>query len=327
VNNGLTRRAWLYLGAASLGAAAAATLAPLATYAFTLAAFGLVHVLTELRYVDRRFSPRLPFGLTAAWLLIIGLIMALRIGRIVLGGEWPYAKPAELLLVAALAIGGLIALRRATWPRRLVAGGVIGALLYGAWAAPVTTLILLAVLHNLTPIGFLVERFRGPGRAAWLVGAALLFVGVPLVIASGGTQALVSSLGISPHAGGPLGTGVVQDHAAVFLPTAWVSTESTRTILNLFAAAAYLQCLHYAVVIGILPRLEPGDVDPAAVYVRWPSRRLWIPALCVVAGVSFAVFAWSFRDARTFYGLFALVHAWIEVPVLIAALAPLRESA
>jgi len=39
------------------------------------------------------------------------------------------------------------------------------------------------------------------------------------------------------------------------------------------------------------------------------------------------VFAWSFRDARTFYGLFALVHAWIEVPVLIAALAPLRESA
>ena len=37
--------------------------------------------------------------------------------------------------------------------------------------------------------------------------------------------------------------------------------------------------------------------------------------------VSFAAFFLAFSDARAVYGLFALVHAWIEIPILLLALA------
>lgn len=321
---GLTAKAWLFLVAVAAVSAAAATVAPLATYAFTLAAFGLVHVLSELRYVDRRFSPRLPFGLTAAWLGIIGLIVLLRVVRMTSDTPWPHAAGIELALVCALGLGAMLALRAAAWPRRLFAGAIVALLAYGAWVAPVTTLVLLAVLHNFTPIGFLVERFEGRGRRLWLGGAAVLFVAVPWLIAGGVTNALAESVGWISSPAGPLGSGTLDEHLGVFLPATWHGRFDATW---LFAAAAYLQCMHYAVVIGLLPRLEPEQVDERRVYVRWPARRVWVPLLCLIAGVGFAVYAWSFRDARAFYGLFALVHAWIEVPVLLAALAPLPESA
>jgi hypothetical protein len=43
--------------------------------------------------------------------------------------------------------------------------------------------------------------------------------------------------------------------------------------------------------------------------------------LAVVAALSFGAFFLAFSDARAVYGLFALVHAWIEIPILLLALA------
>lgn len=324
VSTGLSRGGWIFLGVMSVLAAAAATLAPLATYALTLAAFGLVHVFTELRYVDKRFTPRLPFGLTATWLGILGLIVLLRVVRMTADTPLPYAETGELLLVVALAIGALIPLRKASWGRRLVGVLVVGALLVGALLAPLTTLVILAVLHNLTPIGFLAERFEGSGRRAWLVGALLLFGMVPFLIGNGGTRMAAEMLGWSSTLTGPLGTGSVQEHLGVFVPK---SLHPRMLALWWFAAAAYLQCMHYAIVIGILPRYEPKTTTRADTYIRWPAARVWLPLLAVIGLGSFLVYAWSFRDARALYGLFALVHAWVEVPVLLAALAPLPRSA
>ncbi len=324
MTTGLSRGAWGFLGVAALLACAAATLAPLATYALTLATFGLVHVLTELRYVDGRFAPRLPRSLTTAWLGILALIVLLRLVPMTTGAVLPHAATGELMLVTALAIGALIPLRHAPWPRRLIAVLITCLLGYGALAAPLATLALLAVLHNLTPIGFLAERFDHSGRARWLVGATLLFGAVPLLIASGTAQAVMESLGAASSTTGPLGTGEAREHFGAFLPAAW---QQRVDALALFAAAAYLQCMHYAVVIGILPRLGAPGPASRRVYVRWPARRIWIPLLAVVAVGGFLAHAWSFPDARAVYGLFALVHAWIEVPVLLAALAPLPEAA
>ena len=61
--------------------------------------------------------------------------------------------------------------------------------------------------------------------------------------------------------------------------------------------------------------------------MRWPRTTVWLAVLVGVAVVGFAYYAHDFADARAVYGLFALVHAWIEVPVLIAAMAPLPEQA
>lgn len=320
----LSAKAWLFLGVVAVVSTAAATVSPLGTYAVTLAAFGLVHVLTELRYVDRRFSPRLPFGLTASWLGIIGVIVLLRVWRLTAEEPWVHGAAIELGLVVLLGLLALIPLRAAAWPPRLVGAGVVAALAYGAWSAPVTTLVILAVLHNLTPIGFLAERFDGRGRWTWLAGAFVLFVGVPLLIAGGVTNAVTERLGWVMAADGPLGTGTLDEHLGVFVPA---HLHERFGVAWLFAAAAYLQCMHYAVVIGILPRLEPAAVAERDVYVRWPGRRVWLAVLVGVAAVGFAYYVHDFRDARTVYGLFALVHAWIEVPVLLAAMAPLPDAA
>ena len=79
------------LGAAAtvvaiLAAATAATLsviAPLAVYSLTLAAFGLPHVLSELRYVDRRFGRSLD------------LMDRRRHGYVAAGRQAPPGRPAS----------------------------------------------------------------------------------------------------------------------------------------------------------------------------------------------------------------------------------------
>jgi hypothetical protein len=66
------------LAAGFTGFALLATLSPLAAYSVALAAFGLPHVLSELRYVDRRFGRRLERGLVVTVLAMLTGIVAIR---------------------------------------------------------------------------------------------------------------------------------------------------------------------------------------------------------------------------------------------------------
>ena len=60
-----------------VGAAAAATIAlPLLVYTTSLALFGIAHVLSELNYVDRRFSARLGVGVSLRIGVPIGIAAA-----------------------------------------------------------------------------------------------------------------------------------------------------------------------------------------------------------------------------------------------------------
>jgi hypothetical protein len=71
-------------GAVALGMApilpfaAFATMAPLAAYTTALAFFGLPHVLSELRYVDRRFGRRLCLSYLAPIAALLAVIVAAR---------------------------------------------------------------------------------------------------------------------------------------------------------------------------------------------------------------------------------------------------------
>jgi hypothetical protein len=295
-----------------LAAAALAAVAwPLLTYTLTLAAFGAVHVLCELRYVDLRFGPRIERRLRIALLAGVGLIAAGRLARS--AGLWPPA----IADVVELAIGvGLVALVIPTLRRArcaLLAAVIGAALAIGAAVSPVHALLAIAVLHNLTPVGFLAEA--AGGRRA-LAGAAVVFVAVPLLIATGLPYLLLA--GVAAPEASLLPAGPLASHLGAYLPAAALDHAWT---LHAFSACVFLQCAHYVYVIDVLPRGLPADARGT---LPWPAPPLAIAVLVGAAVVAIAAFAGDFADARARYGALAALHAWLEVPVLLLAITPAR---
>lgn len=316
-----TARRPALLGAGLVVATAAAALLavtlPLAAYATSLALFGLPHVIAELRYVDARFGPRIGRRLRAAILALLGVVVLARVAGLAHLAPAPWLRVGELLLVAALAGLALPALWQ-RGPLRLVAGlSLVGLLLAASVGATGTALVVLAVLHNVTPVGFLAERLRGAARVRGLVLSALVFVAVPLTIAAGLWHRL--PLPVQPDAVWLLPTGPLERHVGVFVPAAW---SNGARALPLFSAAVFLQLAHYAAVLHVLPRLDDEAAwSPPGALVRWPGRGVLL-ALTALASAPLALaFALDFSLARGVYGVAAGVHAWLEVPVLLLALA------
>ena len=307
-------------------AAIIASVAPLATYALSLGALGLVHVLAEVRYVDERFRLRLGQGLVTGLLALLALIVSWRVWLALGGSPGPAPEMTELLLLTLLAITALIAVRPAGVLPATVAAIVVVTLAIGAYWAPLTALVLLAVLHNLTPIGFLAERLTGAQRHRAMVTSVVVFVVVPVIIGSRLLRSAWQSAGLPTPPATLWRVGDVDQHLGVFVPPTLLDNANA---VDLFAAVVFLQVLHYAVVIHILPRLgarnDASEADPAT---GWPSNRIFAVILGTVAVVSLLAFALSFSDARRIYGIFAAFHAWLEVPILLLALgggAILRE--
>ena len=85
--------------------AAAAVSFPLLVYSVTLAAFGLPHVLSELRYVDRRFGRRLAPPRIAAMVALLAAVVTARACGVFGLADPMHAMTAELFLVVALLSG------------------------------------------------------------------------------------------------------------------------------------------------------------------------------------------------------------------------------
>lgn len=301
-----------------LVAAACASAAPLLVYSTTLATLGAVHVGTELRYVDERFGrrPRLP--LRALLGILLAGIVGLRTLAVLRALPARVEVQLELLLVAALAVAVLPAVARRGGARGAVAAAVALIVGAGALLAPLDVLVVLAVLHNATPVGFLAERLEGAQRRRALLSCAIVFLLVPTALVAGVADPLLSPFGGPRLDTALLRTGPLDHHLGVFVPGSlftWARAE------HLFAAATYLQCCHYAVVIGVLPGLSPSGTPGAArPLVPWPSRGVFAAILVAAAGLSLWGFSRAFADARAIYGIAAALHAWVEVPVLLWAL-------
>ena len=182
-------------------------------------------------------------------------------------------------------------------------------------------MVLLAILHNATPVGFLAERFGATPRGRPVLAAcAALFVAVPTAIACGWVSRALSAGGITPPDRAFDSAGTLADHLRVFVPSAF---EQASFAPNLFAACAYLQLLHYGVVIGVLPRLlgARGTASDAPI-APWPRRTTLTLAIAGLGMLAAVGFVRDFVGTRAAYGLLASVHAWIELPVLLLALAP-----
>ncbi|MBL8735292.1 MAG: hypothetical protein JNL12_02575 [Planctomycetes bacterium] len=297
---------WFAVVAAALATAVAASLAPLWVYALSLAGFGLPHVLAELRYVDERFAARMPSSLRT---LLVVLLLAIAGVRVLgLGG----VGGSELRLGLELAFGAtLVAVPMLVGrgPARWLGGLVAASLGLGLAVAPSVTLVLFAFLHNLTPAGLLAERLRGRARQKALLGCAIAMLVVPLAMVTLSPAPLVLD--------GPLDTGVLDAHLPVFVPGPWLGGPFAD---RMFAVAAWLQCVHYALVLHVLPRLGAGDVEPRPL-LPWPAPRAFAGLLLLLGGAMALAFVAGFGTARACYGVFAAVHAWLELPVLVLATA------
>ncbi|MFO1187049.1 MAG: hypothetical protein U1E87_06105 [Alphaproteobacteria bacterium] len=263
-------------------AVAAVLVAPLAAYVFLIALLGLPHVLCELRYCDERFSARAP----RAALVAIGALLAGLAGlRVAQGfGALPAgtAIPAELGLGIALAAVGVWFMPR----RRLLGAAIGGTLAAGTVFAPVMTFLVIAWLHNLTPLGFVSEILPRHKRMRAIVLLLIPFLLVPAVVASGLPQRAIETwFGYSAIAAPSL------FHAGRYPLVAFLPpTMHFETALPLFGAAVTAQAMHYLSVIAVMPLLlrrqqikmispslwegEGGGMAKNSVHVATPDPRI-----------------------------------------------------
>jgi hypothetical protein len=326
-----------FLIAAAGGAALVATAAPLPVYAATLVLFGFAHVVVELRYVRDRFGRRIDGRLAATWFALLGglaLVRAADYAHVPIPGGRTWV---ELALLAALFVATALATRGTRRWIALLATGAFAALV--AFVSPGVAIVALAFLHNLTPLGFLAEALRDPRLSADpalrrtrrrdFALALVAFLVVPALIVSGAAGALLASLHLSSLDGAFLGIGRAADHYSVFVPAPWRERDLAP---RLFAAAVYLQCAHYFVVLHVLPRLartEPATAA-AALSRSTPARASFMGAggavrvgiaLAVAAGAILVLaFLRDFADGRALYGIAASVHAWVEWPLFLGLL-------
>lgn len=312
--------------AVGLGAVVLATLWPLGTWTLALAGAGLWHVLAELRYVRARFGAAIVGPIAAAVVGGLAAIVLLRLSLLTSTFEalvGPLASVSfaatrvELALVAGLAlVGAWWAPRLGRTPLLAAAFGALTVLGLARW--PVPTVLLLAALHNLTPLGFLAEALPPARRAKGLLLAATLLLGLPLLVATGWPWRLAAASGLGWPEASWLGTEGLGWAIGTALPADWLDADAE---MHAFAGLLVAQLMHYGAVIEVLPRVGAAVGTPQA---RLPG---WLLAAMVAAiALLFALFAWDFRVGRSVYGLFAAVHAWLEVPLLLAWLAPRRRA-
>jgi len=274
--------------------------------------------------VDARFKPRVPGGLLALWGLLLGAVVLGRAGALL--GGWSVPPRLELGLVSALVASALL-VPGASGLWRAVAALCLAALAAGVALAPLATFVALSLLHNLTPLGFLAERLEGGRRRRALALGGLLFLGLPLLILLGAPQSLLGQ----SQAPAPFGV-LLADQLKGFVFPAWRSASWAE---RLFAAAVFTQCLHYLYVLLILPALDgraawwgqaPAGQERGTL-LPWPGPLGTGLLLLAAAGLSLGLFvALGFSAAKRCYALPAAVHAWIELPLLLAAPALLSRA-
>jgi hypothetical protein len=308
--------------AALLGLALVAAVAwPLATYTVSLAAFGAAHVLVELRYVDARFGRRLGAPLRRTLALLLGAIVLGRIGRCTGAIASAHADAVELALGLALALTVVPRLVRAGRLRAGAALAIATGLALGVAISPMHALLVFAIVHNATPLGFLAEVTHGRARARTLATGALVFVAIPMVVATGLPWAALRELGLAAPELALLPAGPLEQHMRAYLPR-----EALPSVwaLHAFSAFTFMQCAHYFVVIAVLPRrLAPADRG----VVPWPRRRAFATVVVLAGAIASVAFVGDFVGARAWYGVAAAVHAWVELPILLLCLAPAVDRA
>jgi hypothetical protein len=282
---------------------------PLTTYAITLATFGIAHVAIELRYIDSQFHQRFGNKIEVRLLQLVLAIALLRCGSI-FGIVTPnIARLLELGCGLGLVSIATHQIWMSNWWRGSI-GMAIGCLLgIGTIADPIATSVIFAIIHNLTPIGFILDRQEWKStRIIWICG--VIFGLLPVLIFLARLLPIVSlPLEINPS------------YLSAFIAPSW---QELSIAYPLFSAVAFLQCMHYAAVIGLFSQWTPAH---AKSFLPWLSAKYFYIMLGGISIGFFIAFQHSFVLTRAFYGIVASIHAWIEIPLLLLLLQPQQQNA
>lgn len=191
---------------------------PLLVYGTTLGAFGLPHVIAEMRYVYHRFNAQWSRGLLICITSILAGIVLIRILFWVERLGKGFAKPFELGLVLLLIAITLPTLWRHS--RRSAALGfcILVGVAWGTSTVPILTAVYLARLHNFTPIGFFFEAISQTKRRRAMLLCLVVFIGVPLLIGSGIPFRLLQTLGLTAPESTLIDLGSLSRHIGVYVP-------------------------------------------------------------------------------------------------------------
>jgi hypothetical protein len=284
---------------------------PLPLYLASLALFGLPHVIWEASFLRSRFAARWPLRWwLALWVILLVQAcarMAVWLGAF--GGD-----AAQILdLLALLLLGAMVALApsRTGWTARiaglLLAGAMLLLLDSGEF---LTALLLLAVIHNFSPLAMVWDMRRDKAaddaagrRLAWYV--SFLFV-LPLLLAGG-----LWAMPAIPD--GLAGYGALLDTQ---LPANWGGEHRAA----LLSAIVLSQCLHYYCVIVLLPQAQRRRSAQSLMSPR--MRAMAIGAAVLMCGY----YLHDYTGARNLYAVASGMHAWIEWPVLLLALLGARRG-
>src|ERR1700722_3343232 len=292
---------------------ATAVVAPLLVYSAALEMFGAAHVLSELRYVDRRFGRRLGIPYAAAIGPLLAGVVAARAGGVSVFLDPQTAMMLELSFVVALALsaakGGIL--------QQALAVGVALALGVATLVSPFDTAISLSILHNLMPLAFLWEISRPGSRLRVMAVALVAFIGLPLLVATGVPRLALAAVGFVAPSIDPFGAGTLANHLYVYVPP---PLQDSGAAIDLFAASVVAQCAHYAAVILVLPAMLAAHDPEAAGLVAWPRGRIFWAALIFLSSIVVWRFSIGFVSARALYGIAASLHAWVEIPLIIIAI-------
>ncbi len=298
---------------------------PLATYTLTLASFGLAHVLTELRYLDLRFRQRVDFDLQIKIFILLLVIVNLRISQLI--GVIHSSISVCLELICVIGLVALVIPTLKAKDRKLeILGILVCTILFaGVFWIPILMMVLLAVLHNITPVGFIAERLKGLQRKFALFICFIVFAIIPSIIITGYPYNFLSSLNLVAPSADILQAGNLQLHLGAFVPQ---QLHEMPMAQNAFSAAVFLQCMHYAVVLGVLPNWEKNrNNNFVSHFLVWNRQNIFEKVVIFLSTLIFIYFAQSFTDARKLYSIAAAIHAWVEFPILLLALAiPAKEE-
>lgn len=301
----VVRHAAAAFAVAMSAALALAIVAPLPVAVIGLAVFGLPHTALETRYVVGRFSPRYGPRSLLLWLAPITVVVG---ARLLQTGP---AKQVEVVVAAGLAAAAWVWATRRQALLMVVGVAVLAVAAFASLAALAWFVVVVAFLHNLTPVPFLWE-WAGPRRWGFKTIHLVWAVGIPLLLLAGVFDPLLR------HAAGWAlpGAGTTADVAALYTPPPLLSGVWP---LRFLAAFAYLQTMHYFVWCGFVPAASGTEAAAARELgpLRPLWRRRWFAALVTAAAVATTLlFALDYATGRWLYGAVASYHAYVEFPVL-----------
>lgn len=288
---------------------------PLFTYSTSLALFGLAHVASELRYVDQRFARRLGprYGLCLG-IFLVGIILA-RSALVFKLAPAATAYYAELLIVLFMVLTVFIKIPMNDVKSIGIALVIMAIVILGIFLSPTLTLLLFAVFHNLTPMGFIIELVPPSHKKLSILLCGSIFFLVPLLIVCG---FIVPSFAIASPDFSLLSMGPLVNNLSIFVPPVILNTKAA---VNCFSAVVFAQCMHYVAVIYVMPKLL-GHYQPEhrrAGFFSWPNNKIFWSVIACSSMILVTFYFSDFVKARALYGIAAAVHSYVELPILLFA--------